>query len=123
MRIKLDENLPTSAAVSLRGLGHDVDTVPEEGLKGFADPDVWAATQTESRFFITQDLDFSDLRAFRPGTHAGLLLLRLHSQPRRVITEQIELIFRTEDVATWAGCFVVVHQHKIRIFRPDERAF
>jgi hypothetical protein len=32
MRIKLDENLPTSAAESLRALGHDVDTVPEEGL-------------------------------------------------------------------------------------------
>src|SRR5437870_1438123 len=103
MRIKLDENLPTSVAVSLRAIGHDVDTVPEEGLRGFADPDVWAAAKRESRFFITQDLDFSDIRAFQPGTHPGLLLLRLPSLPRRVIIEQLESLFQTEDVTTWAG--------------------
>ena len=30
----------------------------------------------------------------------------------------IELLFRSEDVGSWAGCFVVVNQRKIRVFRP-----
>ncbi|HTE69448.1 MAG TPA: DUF5615 family PIN-like protein [Actinomycetes bacterium] len=34
MKLKLDENLPASAAESLRTLGHDVDTVADEGLAG-----------------------------------------------------------------------------------------
>jgi len=42
-------------------------------LTGRADPDVWSAAQSARRFLITQDLDFSDIRRYKPGTHAGLL--------------------------------------------------
>jgi predicted nuclease of predicted toxin-antitoxin system len=77
MRLKLDENLPASTAIRLRALGHDVHTVLEEGLSGRPDNDVWQAAQTEARFLVTQDLDFSDERRFAAGTHAGLLLVRL----------------------------------------------
>ena len=34
MKIKLDENLPARLATALRQLGHEVDTVPSEGLAG-----------------------------------------------------------------------------------------
>jgi len=34
LRIKLDENLPVEAAVVLRPLGHDVDTVDDEDMLG-----------------------------------------------------------------------------------------
>lgn len=34
MKIKLDENLPGSLAVSLGNLGHDVHTTQGEGLAG-----------------------------------------------------------------------------------------
>ncbi len=62
MRIKLDENLPTSLVESLVELGHDADSVQQEGLQGAPDPDVWAATQADERLLVTQDLDFSDVR-------------------------------------------------------------
>ena len=57
--------------------GHDVDSVRAEQLTGRADPDVWGAAQAAQRVLITQDLDFSDMRRYTPGTHAGLLLVRL----------------------------------------------
>jgi predicted nuclease of predicted toxin-antitoxin system len=76
MRIKLDENLPVRLAGVLVSLGHDADTVSAEGLSGRADSAVWAATQTAGRFLITQDLDFSDMRRFQPGTHGGILVVR-----------------------------------------------
>lgn len=60
MRLKLDENLPKSLVTSLTALGHDVDTVVEEGLKGRSDDEVWEAAQNHERFLVTQDLDFSD---------------------------------------------------------------
>ena len=62
MRIKLDENLPARLAHVLRDLGHEVDTVPAEGLAGCPDEVIWQASKRESRFLITQDLDFSDIR-------------------------------------------------------------
>ena len=75
MRIKLDENMPGGAARRLRELGHDADTALDEGLGGKSDLDVWTAAQAEGRFFITHDLDFSDVRKFTPGTHHGTLVV------------------------------------------------
>lgn len=119
MRIKLDENLPTSLLELLVQLGHDADSVPQEGLQGSTDPDVWAATQGAERFFVTQDLDFSDVRQFAPGTHHGLLLVRLGNPSRRPLTTYIESLFKAEDVEHWARCFVVATDTKIRVRRPE----
>lgn len=69
MNIKLDENLPASLVGALAKLGHDVDTVVAEGLAGETDNVVCQAAQDARRFLITQDLDFSDIRRFAPGTH------------------------------------------------------
>ena len=68
MRLKLDENLPTI----LVELGHDVDTAVSEGLAGHEDPEVWSGARAAGRMLLTQDLDFSDVRTFAPGTHPGL---------------------------------------------------
>ena len=40
MRFKLDENLPVELAAEMRGMGHDTDTVADEGLCGEPDPAV-----------------------------------------------------------------------------------
>jgi len=77
VKLKLDENIPHSAGNRLATLGLDVDTVLDENLGGHPDSDVWAASQSEGRLLVTQDLDFSDVRRFAPGTHCGLLLVRL----------------------------------------------
>jgi predicted nuclease of predicted toxin-antitoxin system len=87
MRIKLDENIATSAAVRLAALGYDVHTVIEEGLVGRVDSEVWMAAQTEERFLITRDLDFSDEWRFAAGSHAGVLLVR----PRRRAVAHLRL--------------------------------
>jgi predicted nuclease of predicted toxin-antitoxin system len=60
VKIKLDENIPQSLIPTLSELGHDVDSVLLEGLKSEPDDVVWRATTGSARFFITQDLDFSD---------------------------------------------------------------
>jgi predicted nuclease of predicted toxin-antitoxin system len=118
MKLKLDENLPETLAVTLGGLGHDVDTVRQEGLAGRDDGVIWAASTSEARFLITQDLDFSDITKFAPGTHPGILLLRLGSPGRLALIKRLESIFRTERVEEWQSCFVVVTDRKIRIRRP-----
>ncbi len=118
MRIKLDENLPTRLVPVLSELGHEAQTVYEEGLKGRDDASVWAAAQAEGRFFITQDLDFSDVRLYGPGTHAGLLLLRMGNAGRDALLERMRAVFETEDASEWPGCYVVVSKQKVRVRRP-----
>ena len=118
MKIKLDENLPDRLVAVLTELGHDVDTVHAEQLTGCTDPDVWSAAQAAQRFLITQDLDFSDMRRYLPGTHAGLLLVRLTRPGRNALYERVSNVFHTENVEDWAGCLVVATEQKVRVRRP-----
>ena len=117
MKLKLDENMPASLAEHLRRLGHDVHTVPEEFLTGQSDPQIWRVTQNEQRFLITQDLDFSDTRQFSPGTHAGILLVRLRNPNRLALIQAVLRVFLSEDLSTWPGCTIVLTERKLRIHR------
>jgi predicted nuclease of predicted toxin-antitoxin system len=122
MNIKLDENLPLQLATLLGSFGHDVHTVHDERLVGHADSEIWEAAQQESRFLITQDLDFSDSRRFAPGSHHGILLIRLHSANRSSLVRRIDELLQTENVNSWARCFVVATERKIRVIRPPSKA-
>jgi predicted nuclease of predicted toxin-antitoxin system len=121
MKIKLDENLPLRLATLLNNLGHDVHTLHDELLLGHKDNEVWETTQQESRFLITQDMDFSDLRQFAPGSHHGILLVRLRSANRTDLIERIRELFQKENVREWAGCFVVATERKIRVLKPENK--
>ena len=93
-------------------------TVYHEGLAGKKDSIVWEAAQDEHRFFITQDLDFSDRRRFEPGRHYGLLLLRLREPGRLALQDRVSWLFAHEAVDQWPGCFIVATDHKLRIQTP-----
>lgn len=67
---------------------------------------------------ITQDLDFSDMRLFMPGTRAGVPLVRLASPGRDALLERVAAVFATEPVDQWQGCLVVATDHKVRVKRP-----
>lgn len=121
MRIKIDENLPLSLARILFSLAHEVHTVPQEKLSGCDDRRLWETVQRESLFLITQDLDFSDIRKFAPGTHSGILLVRLRTPDRASLIQRVTQVFREENVTDWQGCFVVVSEHKLRVIRADSR--
>jgi predicted nuclease of predicted toxin-antitoxin system len=115
VKIKLDENLPERLAGVLQELGHDVDSVRAEDLAGRDDQEIWQAARSVDRFLITQDLDFSDIRHYTPGTHPGLLLVRLAQPGRDALFARVALLFATEAVKDWRGCLVVATDHKVRI--------
>jgi predicted nuclease of predicted toxin-antitoxin system len=119
VKIKLDENVPADLQAIFRG-GHEADTVQSEGLLGKDDETTWAAAQVEGRFLITQDLDFSDLRKFMPGTHCGILLLRLRNPSRSALAKRLLEISENEEFESWWRCFVVATDLKIRVRRPTK---
>jgi hypothetical protein len=63
-------------------------------------------------------LDFSDARNFSPGTHFGILLVRLRQPSRANLLARVHDIFQNEMVDQWAGCFVIATERKVRILRP-----
>lgn len=70
----------------------------------------------EGRFLITQDLDFSDTRQLAPGTHAGLLRVRLREPGAHALPEAIGTV--AAEIAGRGGCFVVLTENKTRVKRP-----
>jgi hypothetical protein len=118
VKIKLDENLPRALVQRLTDLGHDVDTVSDEGIAGRDDAVLWAAAWRDGRFLVTQGLDLSDARRYVPGTHAGLLLVRLPRPGRTALFDRIASMFAVEAVDTWAGCVVSASGTKVRVRRP-----
>ena len=89
-----------------------------QGLRGKSDTAVWRAAQSEGRFLITQDLDFSDVRVFAPGTHHGLLVVRLAQPDRLARFRRIHDLFEMEDVENRRQCFVVATNRKRRVKHP-----
>ena len=63
-------------------------------------------------------LDFSDIRVFKPGVHHGILLLRLRSPGRLVLTARIKEFFEAEHPDSWKKCFVVATDRKLRVRYP-----
>ena len=117
MKLKLDENIPQSAAGRLVVLGYDVDTVLDEQLGGRSDEDVWAAAQAEGRFLVTHDLDFSDTRKFEPGRHAGVLIVRLPDSEQWRVGDHLVGWFSDPDARTWERCMVIATLRKVRVVR------
>jgi len=85
MRIQLDENMPAALGDLLRSAGHDPSTVAKEGLSGAADTDVIEVARAEGRLLFTFDLDFADVRAYPPGSRAGIVVFRLADQRWSVV--------------------------------------
>ncbi len=118
MPVKLDENLGRRHVEFLRQAGYNADRVHEEGLSGENDDLLWQRMCTEGRFFITLDLDFSDVRRFQPGTHPGILLLRPRSRSRQAVLEVLARVVREHALDTLQGCLVVADETQTRIRRP-----
>ncbi len=119
MKLKLDENMPLRLVSMLENRGHDVDTVADEGLSGMPDDDVWLAAQQENRFLITQDLDFSDTRRFKPGTHSGVMLVRLREPGANALLHRVASAMEDIPKELLRGSFIVLTEHKLRIKHPS----
>jgi predicted nuclease of predicted toxin-antitoxin system len=119
VKVKLDEGLPISLAERLGKLGIDADTVFGEGLAGHTDAEVLAAASGDDRIVFTLDRGFGNIRTYPPGTHGGVVVLRLDDQSARAAISAVEYLVTHHDLADLAGTVTVVHRGLLRIRRQD----
>lgn len=117
MRIKVDEDLPMQVIRILRAKGHEAVGVVEQGMGGWKDPELWQAVQTEGRFLVTADKGFGDIRAYPPGTHQGVLLLRPDEDGIRPVLELLERVLEVYDLDALKGMVVVATPRGLRVRR------
>jgi len=87
MKIKLDENMPIAMFELLQSAGYDVAMVIGENLSGASDDRVLRKAAEENRLLITFDVDFGDIRKYPIGSHAGIVVFRLHDQRWSVLRD------------------------------------
>ena len=117
MKVKLDENIPRSARQDLTAAGHHVDSVVDENLAGATDPQVVAAAAATGRLFITLDRGLGDIRAYPPGSHAGILVLQPSDQSPPTVAAVLAEVVAGHDLTTLAGTVAVAQRGLLRIRR------
>jgi predicted nuclease of predicted toxin-antitoxin system len=114
VKFKLDENLPAASATVLAGAGHDVDTVSAEGPAGAPDQDVVAAATANGRILISLDAGMADIRAYPPGSHAGIVVVRVSDQSAATVTRAVSDLASLAEPASLAGAIAVLQRGLLR---------
>jgi predicted nuclease of predicted toxin-antitoxin system len=114
VKFKTDENLPAEAAAVLREYGFDADTVRDENLSGADDRTIATRARDEGRILVTLDLDFANIQAYAPHTHAGIIVLRLKRQDKATVVSYIRRIAAVLDRRSPTGQLWIVEHNRIR---------
>jgi len=119
-RVKTDEDLPSEVTSVLKEKEYDSANVRDQGMGGWSDKDIWSEVQKESRFFITADKGFADIRTYIPGEHAGILLLRPDKDGIDPLLKLLNLLLSQFSLSDLSGFTTVVTPRGIRIRRPRQ---
>lgn len=114
MKIKLDENMPQDLADLLGKSGHEAQTVAEENLSGADDSSVSKAATEEGRLLMTFDLGFANIRKFPPGSHAGIVVFRLHDQRWAILKGPAQRLIESGLLDKLAGALAIVDETRTR---------
>jgi len=99
----------------LRDAGYDADTVADENISGADDPVIFRFSQAEGRTLITLDLDFSNLKAYPCGSHAGIIIIRTKTQEKPVLVSIMRRIIPMLQVRSPHGQLWIVEGDRIRV--------
>ncbi len=115
MRFKIDENLPAEIGAEIRALGHEADTVTEEGLSGAPDSAILAHVAQESRVLLTMDKGIADVRIYRPQDYPGIVLLRPRTSGKTAVLDFVRRQLPAILQVALAGRLCVASDRGIRV--------
>lgn len=115
----VDACMPKSSARLLKDLGYDALDARDVSLGGAKDPKIYEYAQKENRILVTRDKGFGDIRSYPPGSHTGIIVLRL---PSTYTASQINKVLKDfiEDVKVeqLKKGLAIVEVGRYRIRRP-----
>ena len=114
MKFKIDENLPAEAADILRCAGFAANTAGDEDLSGTDDAILASASRSERRVLVTLDLDFANIRAYPPGEHAGIIVLRMKRQDKTTVLAYVRRLTTALGRRNPTGELWIVDGNRIR---------
>lgn len=120
MKLKLDENLGNTTRDALASAGHDVSTVPQQGLQAALDDELIRRCKQEGRALISLDLDFANTFRYNPVDFPGIAVLRLPTQPApQVLDQLIRTLIGGLARESLAGSLWIVEIGRLRIYQSE----
>jgi predicted nuclease of predicted toxin-antitoxin system len=121
VNLKLDENIDTRVVTLLRLAGHDVATVPGQGLMSAPDAEVIEVCRSEGRCLVTCDRGFGNRIKYNPSNYAGVVIIRLPSRYTFADWQQaIEILIQGLEEAEVIGKLWVIQSGVIQEYQPIE---
>jgi len=112
----IDESLPRAVTRALVAAGHDVVDARDVGLRGATDDAIAARARETSSLVVSGDLDFSNALRFPPGTHPGIVVVRLPDviTPADMAARIVAAIAAVG--ADLKGAITIVEATRVRVF-------
>ena len=101
----------------LAAAGHDVLDVRDAGLRGQPDMVVQSRAFAEGRVLVAADLDFANALRFPPGSHPGIVILRVPDDwGSRARAERLMAGLEETGAARIQGAIVIIEPARTRVF-------
>jgi predicted nuclease of predicted toxin-antitoxin system len=121
MNLKLDENIDARVITLLRLAGHDVATVPEQGLMSAPDEEVIEVCRSEGRCLVTCDRGFGNRVKYNPSNYPGIVIIRLPSRYTFADWQQaIEILNQGLESSEITGKLWIIKRGSIQEYQPIE---
>lgn len=118
----VEESLLRAVTRELQTAGHDVTDVRDVGLRGAPDENVFALACSEERILISGDVDFANTLRFPPGSHAGIVVLRLPNEWSPAARANRALLALADVIPELAqGALVIADPKRVRLLRAPTR--
>ncbi|MEB3859795.1 MAG: DUF5615 family PIN-like protein [Desulfurococcales archaeon] len=108
-RFLLDENIPRRIYYVLKKRGYNVEYVP----KGVDDETVINIARNRNLILITRDSDFADEIMYPPGSHPGIIVLRVHPTLPKLLAEK--LLEALDKVKNIERKLVIVYNDRVEV--------
>ena len=112
-----DQCVPASITDALRNAGHQVLLLREVLPIRSLDPVVLAKTHELDAILVSLDGDFSDIVAYPPAEHGGIISIQLHNHPEiipQLMATLIAFLRVNPKRDFYRGKLLLVEVHRIR---------
>jgi len=118
MRFLLDADIPRSSAQVLRKSRHEVLDVRDINLGDATDEEIIKYAKENNLILVTRDIEFANILRYPPGSHVGIILLRLPFDfTSKQINSVLDVFVKSVKIEELVSNVTIVELGKYRIRR------